>query len=411
MEKMRIAFFSIEYPPRVFGGLGVYVDSISSEISALGHQVGIFAFGDPGLKRRQKRQGVTVFRENPLPMRDGLDPFLSPETFGWGEGLDVLLDLLSYNQLAASRLLHEGPFDLCVAHDWLGLPGAMAVKRNSDLPMIFHVHSTEVGRSKAPNQQLVSLEVKGANLADAVITVSRAMKDELVGLGIPKEKIHVCYHGVDSRSFNPGSVKPRKLESLREKYELSENDEVILFLGRLEPVKGIIQLLKAMPMVLDDHPNAKLLIIGRGVLEEQVRSEANLMGNCVKLITDFLDTETKVHHYALADLCVFPSLYEPFGIVALEAAAMEKPAVVGASGVSGLREIVENPGASRPTGVHVNPQDPVDIAWGINTALEDPEQLKVWGKNARERCLSIFTWSRAAEETLEIYREVVSSRS
>jgi glycosyltransferase involved in cell wall biosynthesis len=128
------------------------------------------------------------------------------------------------------------------------------------------------------------------------------------------------------------------------------------------------------------------------------------------LVTDFIDSEAKAYHYALADLCVFPSLYEPFGIVALEAAAMAKAAVVGASGVSGLREIVENPGAKKPTGVHINPRDPGDIAWGINLALEDPERLNAWGKNARERVQENFTWMHAAQITLNIYREVAESR-
>jgi glycosyltransferase involved in cell wall biosynthesis len=114
-----------------------------------------------------------------------------------------------------------------------------------------------------------------------------------------------------------------------------------------------------------------------------------------------------MHHYALADLCVFPSIYEPFGIVALEAAAMGKAAVVGASGTSGLAEIVKNPGDARPTGVHVNARDSQDIAWGINLALEDLDRLKSWGKNARARVIEEFTWKKAAERTLAIYKEVV----
>ena len=90
---------------------------------------------------------------------------------------------------------------------------------------------------------------------------------------------------------------------------------------------------------------------------------------------------------------------------------MGKPAVVGAAGTSGLGEIVENPAAQKPTGVHVNARDPGDIAWGINLALEDPERLKVWGKNARQRVLDEFTWQKAANRTLEIYREVAPSPS
>ncbi|MGA9100236.1 MAG: glycosyltransferase family 4 protein, partial [Methanotrichaceae archaeon] len=180
--------------------------------------------------------------------------------------------------------------------------------------------------------------------------------------------------------------------------------------GRLEPVKGVIQLLQAMPMVVSKHPSAKLLIVGKGSLEDQVKAYADKLG-FVTLVTDFLDLDEKMYHYALADLCVFPSLYEPFGIVALEAAAMAKPAVVGASGTSGLREIVENPGALKPSGVHVNARDPADLAWGINLALEDPVRLKTWGKNARVRVLELFTWRKAAEKTLEIYREVLTSLS
>ncbi|HOO54334.1 MAG TPA: glycosyltransferase family 4 protein [Methanothrix sp.] len=407
---MLIAYFSLEFPPRVFGGLGVYADSISRELAALGQKISVFTMGDGELKRRQTRRGISIFRETPEPMRDGWEPFLSARTHAWGEGVNFLFDLMSYNQLAAASLRDNGPFDLVVAHDWLGLPGAMAAKRSENLPLIFHVHSLEVGRETAPNPQIVDLEVRGASLADGVITVSMAMKEQLASLGIPKDKIDVCYHGVETDVFSPSKVKPKKIEELRERYAIEEGDEVILFVGRLEPVKGVVPLIEAMPMVLKEHPRAKLLVVGKGTLEERVKSMAETLGGSVKVITDFLDLEAKIHHYALADLCVFPSLYEPFGIVGVEAAAMERPAVVGASGVSGLREIVDNPSSERPTGVHVNPHDPGDIAWGINLVLEDPERMREWGRNGRKKCLDIFNWPRAAKETLEIYEKVISSR-
>jgi glycogen synthase len=405
---MRVAYLTTEFPPRIYGGLGVYVDCISRELVALEQSVSVFVPGDADLSCHEMAGGVEVFRETPVPMRDGLVPFFSEQTLAWGPGLDLLLDLLSYNQLAASRLLQEGPFDLCVAHDWLGLPGALSVKQNGT-PVIYHVHGLEVGRSEHPNPQLVSLERNGAKAADLVITVSEAMTQELADLGVQAEKIRVCYHGVDSEFFDPSRIDRAKLEKLRERYGLDDDDIVILFIGRLEPVKGVIQLLQAIPKVLQKHPRVKLLIIGKGSLEDLVRSEAE-RSEFLTLVTDFIDPEAKAYHYALADLCVFPSLYEPFGIVALEAAAMGKAAVVGASGVSGLREIVENPGTKKPTGVHTNPRDPGDIAWGINLALEDPDRLKAWGKNARERVKKNFTWRRSAETTLNIYREVAESR-
>jgi len=267
-----------------------------------------------------------------------------------------------------------------------------------------------VGRSDSPNPQLVALEKMGAAKADLVITVSEAMKRQLVEMNVPEEKIRVCYHGVDTKFFDPSRVDPIKLQKLKDKYGLKEDDLVLLLVGRLEPVKGGSQMARALPLVREKHANVKVIIVGRGSLEAVVRMETEGL-DYVTLVTDFLDDESKMYHYALADLCVFPSLYEPFGIVALEAAAMGKPAVVGAAGTSGLGEIVENPAAQKPTGVHVNARDPGDIAWGINLALEDPERLKVWGKNARQRVLDEFTWQKAAEKTLEIYREVALSPS
>jgi glycogen(starch) synthase len=406
---MRVAYFSIEYPPRIYGGLGIYVDCISKELTALGQEISIFAPGDSDLKGHEIVGKVEVFRDVPVPIRDTLEEFFSAQTLAWGSGLDLLLDLLSFNQIAAAHLLREKPFDLCVAHDWLDLPGAMAVKRKG-LPMIYHVHGTEMGRSENPNPQLVSLEKKGAEKADLVITVSEAMKQELISLGIPAHTIRVCYHGVDSEFFSLARIDPARLEKLRKKYGFNNDDIIILFIGRLEPVKGVIQLLQAMPKVLENHPRAKLLVVGKGSLEQWIQAEAKEMG-FLTVVSDFIDLEAKTYHYALADLCVFPSLYEPFGIVGLEAAAMGKAAVVGAHGVSGLREIVENPATSKPTGVHVNPHDPDDIAWGINLALEDMERIKDWGKNARKRALNHFTWQKAAQRTLDIYREVTSSQS
>lgn len=406
---MKIAYFSTEYPPLIYGGLGVYVDNISRELTHLGQRVSVFAWGDAVAKRYEDFKGVEVFRETPVSMRDGLEIFLSDQTRAWGAGLGFLLDLLSYNQLSVSEALEEGPYDLCVAQDWLGLPAAMAA-REKGIPMIYHVHGLEIGRSSHPNPQLVELEKKGAHVADIVVTVSEAMKQQLEGLGVPEEKIKVCYHGVDADFFDPGRADPKKLQALREKYGFEGDDLIILFVGRLEPVKGVSQLLAAMDAVVEKNPKAKLLIVGKGSLEALVRDAAESRG-FVTLVTDFLDHEEKMLHYALADLCVFPSHYEPFGIVALEAAAMARPAVVGASGTSGLKEIVENPASKRPTGVHVDGRKAEDIAWGINFALEDQKRLKVWGENARELVLERFTWGAAAEKTLAIYEDVVARRS
>jgi len=403
-EKMRIAYFSTEFPPLVYGGLGVYVDNIARQLIDLDQKIAVFTWGNGKLPRHEIASGVEVFRETPVPMRDGMEIFLSQQSRSWGEGLNFMMDLFSYNQLSASDLLLEGPFDLAVAHDWLGLVGGMAVKK-AGVPLIFHVHGLEAGRSDCPNAQLVELEKMGAETANLVITVSEAMKRELVDLGGDPEKIRVCYHGVDAAFFDPDRADPKRLAQMRRKLGFAEDDIVVLFMGRLEPVKGVLQLISSLAKVRAEHPQVKLLIVGKGSLESLARSEAERQGG-ISLVTDFLGPEDKFYTYALADLCVFPSLYEPFGIVALEAAAMGKAAVVGAAGTSGLAEIVQNPATERPTGVHVNARDPDDIAWGINLALQNMRQLKSWGRNARQRVLDNFTWQKAAEQTLQIYREV-----
>lgn len=403
---MRIAYLSLEFPPRVYGGLGVYVDEISKGMAALGQSVSVFTPGDGHLPRQEQMGGVDVFRTNPVAIRDGLEIFLSFQTLAWGDGLRFLEDLISINLQSAAMVMDNGPFDICVAHDWLGLWGGMAVKRK-ELPLIYHVHGLEVGRSDNPNQQLVALEKRGSEVADRIITVSEAMKRQIVDLDIPPEKISVCYHGVDARFFDPQRADPVALASLKKRYGFAEDDIIILFLGRLEPVKGVRELMAAFPSVLSRHPKARLLLVGRGNLEAWLKQELQRLGSgFATLVTDFLNPMDKMHHYALADICVFPSIYEPFGIVALEAAAMGKAAVVGAAGTSGLAEIVQNPATPKPTGVHVNPRHADDIAWGINLALEDRDRLLSWGENARRLALSQFTWQRATEKTLDIYRDV-----
>jgi len=403
---MRIAYLSVEFPPRIFGGLGVYVDEISRELVSLGESISVFTLGEGNLPRCQDMFGVEVFRMNPVALRDGLDLFLSPQTLAWGDGLRFFEDLISLNQLSASSIMDNGPFDLSVAQDWLGLLGGMAVKR-AGVPLIYHVHGLEVGRSDSPNPQIVALERRGGEIADCVITVSEAMKREMIDLGTPAEKIRVCYHGVNADFFSPKRANPDDLALLRKRYGFSDDDIIILFVGRLEPVKGVRELLSALPRVIACHSNAKLLVVGKSSLEGYVAEAANRHAKgSVTLVTDFLKPEDKILHYALADLCVFPSIYEPFGIVALEAAAMAKPAVVGAAGTSGLAEIVNSPASAKPTGVHVNARNPEDIAWGINFALDDPDRLKSWGKNARKRVQDEFSWKKAAEKTLAIYRDI-----
>lgn len=184
---------------------------------------------------------------------------------------------------------------------------------------------------------------------------------------------------------------------------------MIFFLGRLTWVKGVRNLVQAMPLVLEEFPNTKLVILGKGEQQRDILEAVSRLGIKDKVICrfDFVPEEERILHYAASDLCVFPSIYEPFGIVSLEATSMAKPVVVGAHGVVGFKEQVIASGPDQ-NGVHVNGNDPADIAWGIKQVLCDLERAKKWGENGRKRVLQYFTWRKAAEQTIEIYKAVVS---
>jgi glycosyltransferase involved in cell wall biosynthesis len=241
-----------------------------------------------------------------------------------------------------------------------------------------------------------------------VITVSYAMKDELIQLGFPREKIFVSYNGVDPQKYNPESVSAAQKKRLREFYGLKDDDVMILFIGRLVGVKGVDKLIMAMPHILQKVPKARLVIVGVGDLQEYLTNlvKAVRLEEYVKFRFDFVSEEERIVHYAACDVAVFPSLYEPFGIVALEAMSMECPVVVGAAGISGMREIVVCCGEEQ-CGYHIDPNNPSDIAWGVTNAVENSEKRRWLGKNGRKRVLKEFTWDKVAERTLHLYMQLL----
>jgi glycosyltransferase involved in cell wall biosynthesis len=303
-------------------------------------------------------------------------------------------------------------FDLVIAHDWLSAMGGIAIKRELDLPFVFHVHSSEKGRTMGNGSEVVSnVELRAAQTADVIVTVSNAMKDELIGLGFPGEKIRVVYNGVDPQKYSREEVSDEKVQKVRQQYGLKENDVMVLFLGRLVWVKGVDKLIASMPHVLQKVPNAKLVIVGLGDMREYLeRMVQNLkLQDVVKFRFEFIPEEERIAHYAACDVAVFPSVYEPFGIVALEAMSMQKPVVVGASGISGMREFVV-PTGQEQNGFHVNPNDPTDIAWGIISAVQDPQRKTQLGQNGRKKVLQEFSWDVIAKKTIQVYNELLESK-
>jgi len=181
--------------------------------------------------------------------------------------------------------------------------------------------------------------------------------------------------------------------------------------GRLVTVKGVDNLVKSMPSVLQNFPNTKLVILGIGDMEWTLKSLVENLGvkNNVIIRTEFVGETERIKHYAAADCVVLPSIYEPFGIVCTESMSMAKPTVVGARGTNGFREQII-PSGNKQCGIHINPYDPNDIAWGIKQVLQQDDKGRWMGKNARERVIENFSWDIITKKLLDIYKEFVQVR-
>lgn len=408
---MKIAFMVYEFPPYLVGGLGTYAQYVTREFVKLGHDVTVFTMHQGAVRSREMFGGVEVRRYPCIDASDIFAPVVSEDLRRWGTHIRFFSDIFIYNVMSASDLVtefKESKFDIISFHDWLSCIGAIMSKKHINLPSVFHVHSTEWGRTGNGSQVIKYLEEKAAAVADRLVTVSHAMKEDLVKHGWPEHKISVVWNGVDANVYNPQICKHEEVEAIRNRYNVEREENMMLFIGRLTWVKGVRNLIQAMPIVLKEYPNTKLVILGRGEEQKDIEELIARLGlsNKVYYRFEFIPEKERILHYAAADICVFPSIYEPFGIVSLEAMAMKKPIVVGASGVSGFREQVISSGPEQ-NGVHINGNDPADIAWGINLVLSDKGKALRMGENGRKRVLNYFTWDKVAKQTLVVYESLL----
>jgi len=417
---MKMAVLVYEYPPKIVGGLGTYTAEITRKFVLLEHDVSVFTMNDDvgNLPTRELWRGIEIHRPIHIDVSDSLPDVVAEDVRKWGRGIQLFSKILVYNYLSASKLVNElvrreeFKYDMVIAHDWLSVIAGIAIKKELDLPLVFHVHSTEKGRTLGNGSEVISnIEYRGGQMADMVITVSHAMKDELISLGFPEQKVQVCHNGVDPQKYCREEVGEEKVREVRQTYGLKDDDLMALYIGRLVWVKGVDKLIMAMPQVLKKVPNIKLVVVGLGEMQDYLEKLVDnlTLQNTVEFRFEFIPEEERITHYAACDVAVFPSLYEPFGIVALEAMSMEKPVVVGASGVSGMREAVVPSGPDQ-CGFHVNPSDPADIAWGIINAVQDPQRKEQLGQNGRRRVLQEFSWDVVAKKTAQLYAELLDSK-
>jgi glycosyltransferase involved in cell wall biosynthesis len=413
---LKIVHFSWEYPPVIYGGLGTYITEVTQKQVFFGNEVTVFGLNEGNShKTNEVWNGINVYRPKTLDLTHTYNLFAAHELKSWGENFKFFADVVSYSTMSASQLVNllvrkEGKkFDILHGHDWLGIMGAMIAKKELGLPLMFHVHSTEVGRSVGRGSHAIKdIEFEGGQVADCVITVSHAMEDELHKLGFPPHKIRVCWNGVDPVKYDPNKVSNEEKLALRRGYGIADDENMVFFVGRLVTVKGVDNLVRAMPSVISEFPNTKLVILGIGDMEWDLKRMAEEFGISDKIIfrTEFISEPERIKHYASADCVVLPSIYEPFGIVCTESMSLAKPTVVGAKGTNGFREQII-PSGAKQCGVHVNPFNPEDIAWGIKQVLEDKKRANLWGKNARKRVLDEFAWEIIAKKLIGIYAEFV----
>ncbi len=415
---MKLAVFVWEFPPRIVGGLGTYISEIAPRFVRMGTDVTVFTLNDGTLEEHEVLNGIDVYRPKILNSEDVVPTVIAEDIRRWGTGIRFFADLTMSNILSADRLVNQlsrkehRAFDAIIVHDWLSIMGGMIGKRELDRPLILHFHSTEKGRNLGEGSKTVrDLEYTGGQKADHIVTVSYSMRDELISQGFAEGKINVVYNGVDPQKYNPDSVSKAKVDEIRSRYGITPSEYMILFVGRIVVVKGVDRLVQAMSYVRKTIPNAKLVIVGTSdmqySIEELVKSLK--LEDWVRFRFEWIPEEERIAHYAASDLCVFPSLYEPFGIVALEAMSMSKPVVVGASPGSGMKEFVV-PNGPDQCGIHINPYEPNDIAWGITSALENIEKARKMGVNGRRLVLDAYNWDTVAARTLRLYEDLLYKR-
>lgn len=388
---MRVLMLSWEYPPRLVGGLGRHVYELSHALAAQGVGVEVVTAGSQTRTPEPEASRLRVYR-NPGPELQPLDFITQIHQLNLG-----LLE-------AAIPLATES--DVIHAHDWLVAFAARTLKHAFRLPLVATIHATEYGRNGGLHNDLQRY-IHGAEWmlgyeAGQVVVCSEFMRQE-VGrvLTLPGDKVRVVPNGVDPGRLALSPAQRRRLAQFRANLAPA-GAQVVLFVGRMVREKGIDVLVEAAPRVLARHPQARFVLVGgpeAGWLAQ--RAAALGVGDQVRLM-GFVPEEDLALYYACAQVAVFPSLYEPFGIVALEAMAAGVPVVVSDAG--GLPTVVEH----EVTGLTTYAGNAESLAWGICRVLDDPEQARARAAAARRRVRERFTWEQIAKQIAITYRDALT---
>jgi glycogen synthase len=393
---MRVLTFSWEYPPIIEGGLARHVRKLSEQLVGLGVEVHVVTRGGGALEPTEERHGVIVHRviEPPFSPDDG-NAFVR-----WVAAMNRDLGRLG-DQL---RQTHE--FDLVHSHDWLVAKAAARVTRAAGRPWLVTIHATEYGRhqgwvQKYPQSYIHAAERDMARAADHVITCSRYMRSHLATVfDVPATRITAMQNGIDLDDLEPVADD---LPALRARYA-KPDEQLVLLVGRLVYEKGFHLALDALAPVIKQRRNVRFVVAGTGTAEAELRTQARRLGLHRKgTFLGWVGDDTLHSLYRVSDLCIVPSIYEPFGIVALEAMASGCLCVVADTG--GLREVVPGDGT---VGLRFPSRDTVALQEIVERVLADDLIRTQLVAEAREHALQ-FDWAGVARETLELYGRTVAT--
>lgn len=403
---MKSLLLTNEYPPNIYGGAGVHVEYLSRGL-AKQIEVEVRAFGDQDF-----RDGNLTARGFPLDASKFECPKPLRSVFG------AIQRCTDFNTAGIDA-------DIVHCHTWYSHFGGILAKKNYGIPLVITVHSLEPLRPWKREQLgggydfTCWLEKTAMEMADAVIAVSQGTKDDILRLfDIPEERIPIIYNGIDLDEYRPTTSKDR-LPALG----VDPAKPYILFVGRIARQKGIIHLVNAIRHL---DPGFQVVLCAGAPDTPEIAGEmkaavaaAQAAREGVVWVENMVDTPTKVELYSNASVFVCPSIYEPFGIINLEAMACGTAVV--ASAVGGIKEVV----VSGETGTLVpleqmteSPFEALDpeafsrsLAAAINDLMADPAKCEAFGKAGRARAEAMFGWDAIARRTVELYETLVGGRS
>jgi glycosyltransferase involved in cell wall biosynthesis len=393
---MKVLMLSWEYPPHNVGGLGKHVYELVPALTRAGVEVQLLTpRWAGGTGEEVVADGTIVHRIEP-PVVDMPDFF----TGAWRTNVAI--------EERGKRLLDAGGYDLIHAHDWLVAFAGVALKHAFRIPLLATVHATEYGRSRGlpageMPRAIHNVEWWLTYEAWRVIVCSNFMAAEIAtAFHTPADKVDVVPNGVETDRFD--ALDGLDLREFRRRYAL-DSEKILFYVGRVVNEKGVHLLVEAMPRILAARPDAKLIVAGTGGSLAGARARAADLGLGDKAIfTGFIPDEDRDRLFRVADVACFPSLYEPFGIVALEAMAARVPVV--ASSVGGLADVVEN----HETGLTVYPDSVDSLVWGVLHTLDHPDWAAARVANAYRTVKQRYNWDAIAASTIAVYERVVAER-